>query len=409
MIARALIFFLLLIVIPDVYLHRVWLRHYRCSWPRVAWWVVSVALLVYTLWLGFSPDFIPRNPWPLFIYLFVLGVFILPKAIFALVLAVAGALRSTRRRISGQPGSRHVTDNRRAALSMRSPRSAVAVASVLTVLIVCLVCYGVTAGFNKFEVRRIEFRSPQLPPAFDGYKVALFSDVHVGSYVTESGQKMLEQAMDSLNALGADLIVFAGDLQNARAEEIEQHRGAFSRLKAPDGVVAVLGNHDYAMYLDETPEERKADEAATGQQIRGLGWDLLLNEHRLLTRGNDTLVVAGTENLGRPPFPSKGDVAKTVQGVKPGSFILMVSHDPYAWRKAILPESEAQLTLSGHTHGGQVNLWGWSPYALLGREFDGFYYEGDRALFVTRGLGGLIPFRVGATGEIVLITLHRAQ
>ena len=87
-------------------------------------------------------------------------------------------------------------------------------------------------------------------------------------------------------------------------------------------------------------------------------------------------------------------------------FILLLQHDPTAWREKILPECNAQLTLSGHTHGGQVSLFGWSPAALSYQDYEGMVYEGSRAMYVSTGLGALIPFRLALPGEIVVITLH---
>ena len=104
-------------------------------------------------------------------------------------------------------------------------------------------------------------------------------------------------------------------------------------------------------------------------------------------------------------MPRKGDVKKTMEGVDKSAFVLMLQHDPTAWRQKILPECHAQLTLSGHTHGGQVSLFGWSPASLTYEEWGGLYQEGSRALYVSTGLGSLIPFRLNLPGEIVVITL----
>ena len=90
-----------------------------------------------------------------------------------------------------------------------------------------------------------------------------------------------------------------------------------------------------------------------------------------------------------------------------GAFIVMVEHDPSAWRRKIIPDHRAQLTLSGHTHAGQIKLFGWCPLSLTGKEVNGWYQEGRQSLFVTAGLGALVPFRFGATGEIVVITLKK--
>ena len=101
------------------------------------------------------------------------------------------------------------------------------------------------------------------------------------------------------------------------------------------------------------------------------------------------------------------NIKKTLKGIKDNDFILMLEHDPSAWRRKIIPDGRAQLTLSGHTHNMQFSLFGWSPISLTGRETNGWYSENSQSLFVTAGLGGLIPFRFGATGEIVVLTLKK--
>ena len=110
-------------------------------------------------------------------------------------------------------------------------------------------------------------------------------------------------------------------------------------------------------------------------------------------------------------FPQRGDINKAIGQEK--GFVLMLEHDPSSWRRTIIPDGRAQLTLSGHTHAMQFSLLGWSPMKLLGKEWNGWYQEwngwyqeGEQSLFVTAGLGALIPFRFGATAEIVVIELR---
>ena len=104
-------------------------------------------------------------------------------------------------------------------------------------------------------------------------------------------------------------------------------------------------------------------------------------------------------------MPRLGNIAMTMQGIDSTSFVVMLQHDPSAWREKILPESHAQLTLSGHTHGGQFEVFGWSPAALSYDEWGGWTYEADRGIYVSTGLGALIPFRLGLPGEIAVIEL----
>jgi len=191
-------------------------------------------------------------------------------------------------------------------------------------------------------------------------------------------------------------------------QEIERHATLLSKIKAPDGVFSVLGNHDYAEYTDLPYEVEYENQIRTiAVQERQLGWTVLVNARRYVRRGNDSIVIAGMENDGEDRFPQLGNLGNALYGVKRSDFIVMLEHDPSSWRRKILPKSHTQLTLSGHTHGMQFSLFGWSPMSLLGKECMGLYRIGDRALYVSKGLGGVIPFRFGATGEIVVIKLKK--
>ena len=140
-----------------------------------------------------------------------------------------------------------------------------------------------------------------------------------------------------------------------------------------------------------------------------MGWQLLLNSHAVIRRGADSIVIAGMENDGNGThFPQLGDIEKTLEGVTGNTFVVMLQHDPTSWQRKILPLSHVQLTLSGHTHAMQFSLFGWSPSSLIYRENNGSYTTDEgRAINVSSGLGGFIPFRFGVPGEIVVITLKK--
>ena len=277
----------------------------------------------------------------------------------------------------------------------------------LACVIIALVIYGMTFGFSQINVRQVEFVSKDLPEAFDGYRIVQFSDAHVATF---DGwlDDMVPQIVDSINNQKADMIVFTGDLQNLRPDELAPKVAQLRQLHAPDGVYSILGNHDYATYLDCDEATKKKNDQKTQQLERQMNWTLLMNEHRIIRRDSDSIVIAGMENWGvQKRMPRNGDVRKTMKGISPKSFTVMLQHDPNAWRAKILPECNAQLTLSGHTHGGQFSLFGWNPANFTYSECFGTYYEGDRAICVSSGLGGIIPFRLGQPGEIVVITLKK--
>ena len=386
MIARAPYLFLLLILIPDLYFDLHYWRHKYSASQRLLRWMPSIIMVAYTLKLTYEKNFIPDNPAILWIYLLLLGLIVVPKAVFMLCSIVglgACKLFRSRRNIGNLVGL------------------------ICVPIIWYILLYGSFIGFNKMEVNRQTFVSKDLPKAFDGYKVVILSDAHVGSY-NEHNEYVLKEAIDSMNAQRPDLIVFLGDLQNTEPKDIYRHMDVLSSLKAKDGIYTVLGNHDYGDYICGNTARKVANCRETMSLERQMGWTLLMNEHRYIDRDKkSSIVIAGMENDGDGiKFPQKGDVKKTLKGVNQDAFVIMLEHDPSSWRRKIIPDGRAQLTLSGHTHKMQFALFGWSPMSLLGKEFNDWYQEGNQSLFVTAGLGGLIPFRFGATGEIVVLTLR---
>ena len=400
MIARAPYLFLLLILVPDLYLDRHYWRHRLSPGKRFVYWLPSIILVAITLILTYEKSFIPDNPTLLYIYLLLLGLIAIPKAVFMLCSITGLACSKLLHRKKGTKGKNYGN-----LLGM-----------LFVPVIWYILLYGVFVGFNKLEVNYQEYASPDLPKAFDGYKIVLFSDAHAGSY-TERNQYVLQKAIDSINALHPDLIVFTGDIQNTQPQDLYRHMDVLSTLRAKDGIYSVLGNHDYGDYICGNTARKVANCRETMSLEKQLGWTLLMNDHRYINREKSSIIIAGMENDGDGiRFPQKGDIKKTLKGVSTplphregpgeGLFILMLEHDPSSWRRKIIPDGRAQLTLSGHTHKMQFSLFGWCPMTITGKEVSGWYKEGNQSLFVTAGLGGLIPFRFGATGEIVVLTLR---
>ena len=197
---------------------------------------------------------------------------------------------------------------------------------------------------------------------------------------------------------------------NTTAQELAEFMPVFSRIQSRDGVVSVMGNHDYAHYYGwENPADSLKDVQLLECQQREMGWILLLNENLVMHRGNDSIAIVGVENDGRPPFPALGDLNKAQRGLLDNCFKVLLSHDPTHWRRSVLPETNIDLTLSGHTHGMQFQLGSFSPAAWFYPEWGGEYRQEDgRALYVSLGAGeALLPFRFGAWPEVNLITLKK--
>lgn len=268
--------------------------------------------------------------------------------------------------------------------------------------------YGSYIGVNNLEVNRVELAFDDLPDAFDGYKIVQFSDVHTAT-LTGWRHQLLERAIDSINAQQADLVVFTGDLQNKLPDDVYPDTALLATIKARDGIYSVMGNHDYPMYLDNPTDYDEYTNTGLRMGIDyDLGWHLMVNQHYRIRRAKQSIVIAGMDMDGDGiRFPQNGDISLTLNGVRKSDFVVMLEHDPSSWKRKILPHSHTQLTLSGHTHGGQFSLFGWSLASLRYKENSGLYNIGERYLYVSNGLSGVVPFRFGASPEITVITLRK--
>lgn len=265
--------------------------------------------------------------------------------------------------------------------------------------------YGFTLGYRQIVVKPFTYTSAAIPQAFDGYRIVQLSDLHVGTL--RRHHVVVERIVDSVNALQPDLIVFTGDLVNYHAEELFEFEDIFRKMHARDGVVSIMGNHDYMTYYNWPDEKaRLANVRLLQDHQRAIGWRLLLNDNYILRRGNDSIAIVGVENDGKPPFPALGDLPRAQRGLQNSCFQILLSHDPTHWRRRVLPETRIPLMLAGHTHGMQLKIGSFSPSEWFYPEWGGPYYEGGHTLYVSLGVGEvLLPFRIGAWPEINLITL----
>lgn len=269
-----------------------------------------------------------------------------------------------------------------------------------------LMAYGFFFGWRHIIVRRATCASPLLPEAFDGYKVLQLSDIHIGTYLRN--RKFIDKLVRMVNAQHADLVVFTGDLVNVSAEEVIPFQHALKQVQAPDGVYSIMGNHDYCEYIPDKSEHKIEKNQTVLKYLENkIGWKLLLNEHVLIHRGDSEIALIGVENISRPPFPDYGDLKKAMEGLPKGMFKILLSHDPNHWRRGVLHQTDIALTLSGHTHAGQMRVGRLSPSKVAYQEWGGKYTEGGSMLYVSTGIGGTVPFRIGAWPEINVITLKR--
>lgn len=273
---------------------------------------------------------------------------------------------------------------------------------------VLLLGYGILIERNCYHVKIVEIPFDNLPAAFDGYTIVQLSDIHSRSFRYRTGS--LQRAVEKANDLDADLIAFTGDIVTIAPDELDSTESILRGLKARDGVVSILGNHDYCPYIAQsdstlTPIQGRAEVMVRERQM---GWRLLVNEHWVLHHGGDSVAIIGVENTSTSPyFPSRGDLKGAMRGTE-GMFHILLSHDPTHWDMEVIGK-DIPLTLSGHTHAMQFSLLGWSPIGHFYKESKGLYRKGNQLLYINIGLGETIfPARIGAMPEITKIVLRRA-
>ncbi len=362
-------------ILSDAYIYHRYIAAYTASVWRWFWWIPTLSLLLLAVYFiffyrGLEAEYTTTN-----IFLLLLALFFIPKILFTPLSFI--------------------------------PYCGKAMGLTVAAGIWGIVLWGITGGFCQLRVRHVTYTSADVPPAFDGYRIVQFSDAHVGTF-RGAYASLLKKSVDTINAQNPDLICFVGDIENFSPKELIPHAEAFSSLKAKDGVFTIMGNHDYSSYIRVSPGEQARLVHQTRQMQQDFGWRLLSNANATIRRGGDSITIIGEENWGKPPFPQFGKLDKALAGLTaPYGFTVMLSHDPTAWRAHILPVFRPNITLSGHTHGTQFYIFGWSPASMVYKEWGGEYYDGTSLLNVSTGFGGNFPFRFGMPREIVVITLKR--
>lgn len=265
--------------------------------------------------------------------------------------------------------------------------------------------FGFIEGWKRLELKHITFTSPDLPPYFDGYRLVQITDFHLGSF--PPGNDFVQKVVDATNNEEPDMILFTGDLVNNQASEVEPYLKTLGQLHAQDGIYSIWGNHDYCEYgNNHSIGALKRNRRMLYGYQESLGWHQLMNEHHVVSHGMSSIAVIGVENPGQPPFTNRSNLKKAMKGVDPDMFKILLSHDPHHWRREVVGK-KIQLTLAGHTHAGQLKIGKWTPARLAFKEWGGAYQIGEQMLYVSSGIGGSFPFRLGAWPELTVVTLKR--
>lgn len=281
---------------------------------------------------------------------------------------------------------------------------------VIGVIVFIVMWWGALINRYSIDVRNVDVEIAGLPEEFDGFTIAQISDLHVGTYGTDTA--FVSDVVDRVNSLSPDIVAFTGDIVNRRSSELRPFVSPLSRLRGRDGVFSILGNHDYGDYYSWPSPQAKADNMTELLDMQSeMGWKMLNNATAFVYRGNDSIAIVGVENVGDPPFTVYGDLDMAYESLGDPTVKILLSHNPAHWVEDIKdsPDKNIALTLSGHTHAMQMSAFGLSPAALRYPTWGGLYSDEDgHQLYVNIGIGEVaIPARIGATPEITLITLRR--
>ncbi len=258
--------------------------------------------------------------------------------------------------------------------------------------------YGMLVGKNQREVTTTEIPVYGLPNEFDGFVLAMVSDIHAGAFMLT---RQMREYVSIVNDLGADLTVVPGDFVTGKVDEVYPFAEAFSELRAPHGVYGVLGNHDFYT----------GDPDRVAREVEKAGIHMLRDASVTIRRGSSSIVLAGVDDVGRNDrAPVK--LYKALASVPKGSATVLLCHRPY-----YLPQAAARdvgLMLSGHTHGGQIVLGRFgnavlTPAAFASPYIWGLYTSRNTRMYITRGIGTVgLPMRINCPAEISKIVLRPA-
>ena len=280
----------------------------------------------------------------------------------------------------------------------------------LAFLIWLLMAYGFFIGRWQTQINQVTVSSPLLPKSFDGYKIVHISDFHLSTF--DGHEEKVQTLVDKINAQQPDLICFTGDLVTMSKAEANPYAHILRQLHAKDGVMSILGNHDFFIYnraIADSVSHTKAVQELVDYQRDTLGWTLLRNEHQVICRGTDSLTILGVDNIhgGGQGFSTVdyGDLSKAMAGTD--GYRILLTHDPSHWEAEVLYHTDIPLTLSGHTHSAQLRLFGWNPASWMFRQSWGKYTIDGQTIYVNAGLGCTMPIRLNCPSEITVITLRK--
>lgn len=410
--------FAFIIIVIDVYFYQAistLLKGASVTKRNVVFYIYSGFTLLSILTV-LSPMVIPFQDWPKFVKIYfvaIIAIILFSKIIGSVFLLVDDVVRLFRWIASYfvKPGSSEIEGIAQNAHRISRLKFLNYIALGMAALPFAGFIYGMVKGAFNYTVHRVRMTLPNLPSAFNGFKIVQISDIHSGSFASTIH---VEEAVKIILEQQPDVIFFTGDLVNNEATEMQPFMNVLNQLKAPHGVFSTLGNHDYGDYVRwESPEAKQKNLQDLKNVHAQLGWRLLMNEHVALKKGDAAIALIGVENWGgNLNFPKYGDLKKAHAGTGDYPVKLLLSHDPSHWDKQVRPQfKDIDITFSGHTHGFQLGVeipgFKWSPSKYFYKEWAGLYSKENQHIYVNRGLGFLgYPGRVGISPEITVMELY---
>jgi predicted MPP superfamily phosphohydrolase len=408
MIFRFIILCALLLFI-EFYSYQAFRTLIKARWVLIGYQVISLLVLIFIIY-SFSQ--VDRSVGQTRQFMFTTGLMLVvyvPKIVLTLIMFGEDIIRVGASILNyfvyNTPRKEMMPDRRKFVSQIALGLAAIPFLSII---------YGIFEGKYNFKVIKQTIFFPDLPDAFDGFKITQISDVHSGSF---DNPEKINYAIDLINAQESDLILFTGDIVNTHAKEMHPWLETFNRIKDYKyGKFAVLGNHDYGEYVTWPSEKEKDENFKAIKDLYGqIGFKLMLNEHTYIQKGDDKIALIGVENWG-VNFKKAGDLNKASENVHQDDFKVLMSHDPSHWDAEIKDHPKNfHLTFAGHTHGMQFGIeipgyFKWSLAQYIYKQWAGLYENVGKYVYVNRGFGfHAYPGRVGIMPEITVIELKKGR
>ncbi len=358
---------------------------------RIAWLVVTAVLLIpsitFFLFVNRAQGaWLDTASWVSYVVLgfFTLVLtFIILRDVVLLLAKVIDRLRST-----FSPTQEQQVDTERRRFIIHASNLAILGASAAAA------GYGFYQAYRRASIEEVEVLLPNLPEPFEGFRILQFSDLHVGPTIKRA---YVEKVVEQIAGTNADMIAFTGDLVDGSVAWLKDDVAPLRELKAPYGKFLVTGNHEYYSGVKEWTKE-------AGR----LGFDVLMNEHRIVMRNGEGIVLAGVTDYGAHEFtPDQASDPLWAVATSPNELVrILLAHQPRSITAAT--KAKIDLQLSGHTHGGQ-----YFPGDYLARlaqpYIKGLHKHEETQIYVNRGIGYWgPPIRIGSPPELTVIILRRA-